>query len=278
MRISKPMNVNPEALLGYSNAVYIIGAIITLMGTFGIVYYSNVSSKIKESELKHYQKEAEAKIATANATAESARAEAASARRDAATATRDAESFRSDIAAAHARVALAAKDSAEANERAKKYEAAIAEANLRSTEAEKKSLEAGLELAKFKAPRRLNDEQRSRLKEKASAFAGQVFSVGVSADPESTAFAQIIEDILLSAGWKQEKLKDAPILLADKWAVVIGEGVKVQMAPSHESRLTKTVLSLTSALIDEGIVAEANRNKDLEKQPDWVHIVIGSKP
>jgi hypothetical protein len=46
------MNASPEALLGYSITLYIVGAITTLFGSLGLVYCSGAASEITEARLK----------------------------------------------------------------------------------------------------------------------------------------------------------------------------------------------------------------------------------
>jgi hypothetical protein len=237
MRISKPMNANPEALLGYSNTLYIVGAIITLFGTFGIVYFSGAASKIKEAQLKQYQKNADVRIAEANAKGATAIEEAAAANAAAALARAaseklktDSEGLRKDVAVANAAAAKAQSEVATATEQAAR---------------------ANLELARIRAPRSLND--LSHLSVELKKFKGVEYSFEtVYQDPEPIELVKTIDSLLQLAEWTKVKPESQafPALniygKEDGFAVGIGFATGVALSAGSQDPDGATVLPLES--------------------------------
>jgi hypothetical protein len=64
-----PIFDHPEKILAFSNGLYIFAAVLTVVSTLSVVYFGNRVTVLKESQLKAYQKDADARIAEANSKA-----------------------------------------------------------------------------------------------------------------------------------------------------------------------------------------------------------------
>lgn len=265
----------------------LLGPVLIAVGVAGELYVHFVGGHTN-AQLRNANRQA---VALLNKQAGDARAEAARAsesageaneragiaNKEAAEANARAKQYEGEIAKANVGAAVARKESAEANERAKKYESTISEANARSAEAERRAAEASLELAKFKAPRTLGAEQRKRLAEKAIPYSGQKFSIAVSGDPEAIRLAEVIEEVLTSAGWKRE-VYPTPILLRGRWGIIPTEGLIIQFSPRRTPRVEEAGVAVSRALIAEGFATKAELNAALDANADRVIVIVGKKP
>jgi hypothetical protein len=127
----------------------------------------------------------------------------------------------------------------------------IADANARGEEAKAIAAKANLELERFKAPRSLEAEPRSRIIEKMKAFRGTTFEiVTFPMEPEPTAFAQTISDILVQSGWSPNPNNSEDSLLSPFSGMAVR--IRKQPEPKHEKAGKALVESLTA----EGIIAK----------------------
>lgn len=85
-----PMFSDPSKMLELSNYLYGFAALLTLFATFGVIYFGKVAARLKDAQVQQYQKDADVRIAEANATAESARTTA--------------KGFEVDLARAHGQI------------------------------------------------------------------------------------------------------------------------------------------------------------------------------
>jgi hypothetical protein len=69
MRIKMPIFDAPEKMLAFSNGLYVAAALLTVLATLSVVYFGGRVTALKESQLKAYQMDADARIAEANAKA-----------------------------------------------------------------------------------------------------------------------------------------------------------------------------------------------------------------
>lgn len=202
------------------------------------------------------------------------------------------------IAGAQADVANAVAETAKSNERiaglnketarlsaeAESARAAIAGANERAAKAEERAAEAKLELEKFKAPRTITPDQQARIVTKLSAFSGRLFDMATnSGDPEAGLFLDVVEDILLKAGWTQLDWKGGDLVFkrASKKdvGIVTMVGMFVQMDPSKVTEFTQPAYTLQEAFKAEGIAARAEPGSaSTAENKEAMHILIGKKP
>jgi hypothetical protein len=144
--------------------------------------------------------------------------------------------------------------------------AAIAEANARAAQGNQKAQEASLELAKFKAPRELTQEQREQIVGELKQFPGTEYDIAISSiDPEILGFVDIIEPILLAAGWvpldwagpgtaqvlRRSGLR--PIINVSASVTNVMIGVHVNQPP----KFLESARVLSAALMAAGVAASA---------------------
>jgi predicted XRE-type DNA-binding protein len=204
MRISKPMNLNPEVLLGYSNFVYIVGAVVTLMGTFGIVYYTNVNSRLKDAQVQQYQKEADLKIAAANLKAAEAYRKGEEAQAGAAGANATAATAKAQSATAQAQAEQAKADAAKANAEAEQSKTDRAKLQLRiqelilANEAQQARIAS---LEEQSRPRVMSSDQIKTIVQALTRFKGQKVNIALySLQDEAVKFANQMSETLKMAG------------------------------------------------------------------------------
>jgi hypothetical protein len=98
MKTKMTMPSDPQRLLDLSNVVYIAFAFLTVPATICVVVLGNRVATLKDNELKTYQKEADVRIAEANANAPQAHSTASVANQRAEEANAVAEQSRLDKA------------------------------------------------------------------------------------------------------------------------------------------------------------------------------------
>jgi hypothetical protein len=69
MRIKMPIFDAPEKMLAFSNSLYVAAALLTVLATLSVVYFGSRVTALKESQLRAYQKDADARIAKADSKA-----------------------------------------------------------------------------------------------------------------------------------------------------------------------------------------------------------------
>src|SRR4051812_10678740 len=79
MRKNMPMVTDPSKMLDLSNYLYGFAALLTLLATFGVIYFGRTVSNLKDAQVKQYQKDADVRIATSNQQAADALQKAAEA-------------------------------------------------------------------------------------------------------------------------------------------------------------------------------------------------------
>jgi hypothetical protein len=208
MRIKTPMNVNPQTFLGYANAVYIVGAIITLLGTFGIVYYSNAASKIKEIQFKQYQKEADVRIAAADLKAADAYRKGSEAQAGAAGANATAETAKAQAETAKAQAEKARAESSAANAEAEKSKTERAALQLRVQELTQSNTQQQQQIAILREndrPRTISPQQMARIVSVLTGHKGEDVRLQIFAqDNETLSYANQLSEAFTSAGLKVE--------------------------------------------------------------------------
>jgi hypothetical protein len=170
---------------------------------------------------------------------------------------------------------IARAEIAKANERA-------ADANSRASVADARALEAQLALERFKAPRKLLDDQQMRISEKLKRFSGQQFILSVSTDQDSLKLVRVLASVLKNAGWVLQP-SSSGVLLPDIPAGIsaaVEEGVRVQIAPqkSSDDNFVRIASAVAIALTLEGIEANVTQNLELNATPDAIQIRVGTKP
>lgn len=184
----------------------------------------------------------------------------AQAQNDAERARRDAEALRLEIS--------------KTNERAASAEQKAAEATLA---AEREQMER-VKLEKQFAFRRLTPEQQERIISKLTKIPkGYKFFVYVCPDPDSLQLMQTMQDLMISLGWEQITPPGLAVV-GGKAALWIGEGVRVHFASSRVMDMGVIAMELVAAMQDENIEADVTFNEDLEKTPDALNLLVGSRP
>jgi hypothetical protein len=158
----------------------------------------------------------------------------------------------------------------------------IAEANARAEEAKLKTARLELALAKFKAPRRLTQNQRAKLVASLKEFSGTAFDISASIN-ETLIFALDIESTRTEAGWDRRSwtgggtainLPGRPFVAG----FVITEGIDIQIFNPGLSKAR-------DALVNELRLAGFERviGSDVDVPPEYtnrnvMHINVGTKP
>jgi hypothetical protein len=177
------------------------------------------------------------------------------------------------------------KDIVSAKKEAADAESHLADALRRASEAEEQAAQANLDLAKYKAPRTLTLDQQQRIIAKCRDFSGTPFDLDVSPNDEAVKLMNVIEGILISAGWSEQSSRTSlPLGLSTPKGKQAGirtaSGVVVWMAHSKVSQFSNAALTFGSALIAEGIAVSPGIDIDVVPNPNSsvIHIIIGSKP
>ncbi|MGA3082880.1 MAG: hypothetical protein ABSD44_16130 [Terracidiphilus sp.] len=185
---------------------------------------------------------------------------------------------------ADALVAGLAKDASDAKAAQQRVETELAKQKERTASAEKAASDAALALARFKQPRALTPKQQDTLIETLKPFAGQHFAFAVFPDPEPLAFLNVLDTILISAGWKRipsqiERGGGVVVEAAgESAATIFDSGIDAYIAPDDvESVPAQSALCLT--LVSAGIHCETHRTPQLSgKSPRAITVSIGKKP
>ena len=183
---------------------------------------------------------------------------------------------KTETALAQERIAELNKETARLSADAEASRAMIADANARA-------LEAKAELAKFKAPRSLTDGQQSSIRGKILTFAGTKFDLFSAQEKEALTLLDVIEDILLSAGWEEVPPASGTSITRNgrpPVGLIIDNAVSIQFSVDKQVEFANISGSLAQALAAEGI--EAHSQTSPPSMPylknDVIHIVVGSKP
>lgn len=173
--------------LAFSNAAYILACLFAVFATFGIVYFGNKYTRLKEYELENYKRQADSRIADANKQAADANALAAAARADAETARTEGEKFRTERAALELRL-----------HQMEQSQSALTATN-KTSQAEINRLK---EAAK---PRVISEKQKSDIAVLLKTFSGQEVVIRIySLENEAQDFGQEVAATLRSAGLKTQ--------------------------------------------------------------------------
>ena len=157
----------------------------------------------------------------------------------------------------------------------------IAAAEARAAEANAVASQAQLELAQLKQPRKLAPEDQEKIVAALQQFAGQHFSFAVFADPESFAFARLIDDMLKSAGWLRVPYQVGNIFhhVAGSTAGTSAESGVGAFVGRDNLIAPPAVAALSKGLNDAGISCRKGLSEDLiDKTPKAILIVVGKKP
>jgi hypothetical protein len=235
--------------LAISNVVYIIAAVVAVLATFGVVYFGNRYTRLKETELDAYKSEADARIAEANKNSADANAVAAAARADAETARAEQEKLKNESLRLELRL----------------REMEQGQSKLVQTNVEAQAKIARLEEAE--KPRVISDTQSTQVVNLLKPFAGESVEVRLYAqETEAAVFSNQVGDALAKAGLKVTRLNMIG-------GTATGFGVAVHDVQSAPKLATAIILSFRSAGLQIVGIAE----------PDQVSqgkffVFIGAKP
>ena len=171
--------------LEVSNVTYIVAVILVAAATFGIVYFGNKYTRLKELELESYKRQADSRIADANRTAADANAVAAAARADAEAARADGERFRKE----RVQLEIRLREMEESQSK-------LVATNTASQEEIKR-------LQKAAEPRTISTAQQAQIANLLRNFAGQEVEIRLYAqEVEARMLANQVADTLNKAGLK----------------------------------------------------------------------------
>jgi len=157
----------------------------------------------------------------------------------------------------------------------------VASANAMAAEARSMAEAERLERVKLEerfSPRRLTQDQRSRIRDSVREFSGQQFSLAVYPDPEAIGLRDVVEPILTSAGWIRISSQIGDVEIGGA-GIMYAAGVFVDCAPADIEALRGTIRALAAALSAEGIKATPRMNPQLTgKTARSVNLAIGMKP
>ena len=235
-----------ERFLQWANIAYIVGVALAAVATVAIYHLSARVTAAKDRELEQYRTESTVKISAAQA--------------EAAEAVRIAESERLARAELESQVAVA--------------EARAAEANAVASQAQ-------LELAKLKQPRTIASDVQGKIVDALKNFPGQHFGFSVFQDPESLAFARLLDGMLKSAGWIRVPSQIGDIVVdvaGDTAGTSHDAGLAAFIGPDNRSA-EPALLALSNALTAGGIPCHPKRTEQLrDKTPRAIVISVGKKP
>lgn len=161
-------------------------------------------------------------------------------------------------------------------------EAQLAKASVASLTA--RTREAELALEKIRAPRLIDEDQKTRLVKRLRAFSGIHFDLAIRPEPEPQAFAEQVASVLQAAGWIRQAKQNAGSLFIKipgkpNAAIATGFlGLGAEIDTSRSADWEGTLASLVDAFTDEGFAMRSNVATDGTAPPDAIHLFIGSKP
>lgn len=163
------------------------------------------------------------------------------------------------------------------------HDAELAATQERAASAEARAAEAQLALERFKAPRRLTQEQYDHFIAVMKSYAGTPFDLSVNPGPESQALMMQIASALEAAGWQwraAESQSGLSINIPGKPAAspntsLVGLGVEIDVSKVNEWGHALSVL--VGALREADIQTIGNVATDGSASPNAVHIYVGQK-
>lgn len=251
------MELEPNRFVDYSNMLVVSAAILTVIGSIGVIYFGKKSADIKEAQLKAYQKDADERIAVSNAKAQQA--------------ILDAEQVRTD----HKKLELLLSDArVEILRLSEKSASAKEDAMI----AQIKANEAQLKLAEYTSKRFLLPELKNRLYLEANAFPSVKFSIFVSPDADSAELALQIEEVLVRGGWQYSK-PSSTVLLADKFGMRTMKGIVLTVPVKLQTQLLPPATAIAKLLkeMTKDVEIRVVNKPDMFECADCVVINVGSK-
>jgi hypothetical protein len=161
-------------------------------------------------------------------------------------------------------------------------EAQLAKASVASLTA--RTREAELQLEKIRAPRLIDEDQKTRLIKRLRAFSGIHFDLAIRPEPEPQAFAEQVASTLQAAGWIRQAKQNAGSLFIKipgkpNAAIATGFlGLGAEIDTSRSAEWESVLASLADGFTDEGFTMRSNVATDGTAPPDAIHLFIGSKP
>ena len=202
-----PMLSSPDTvarLLEWSNYLYVFAIVLTVVATFGVIYFGRVVTNLKDAQVQQYQKDADARIALSNQHAAEATQRAAESNEKSADAGAIAESAKAEAATARANAERARADAAAANAEAEKSKTERAGLQLRVQELTKSNVEQQQQIAVLREdsrPRTVSAQQRTLMSGTLAAHKGEHVQLQIySSENEAITFAGQINGALSSAG------------------------------------------------------------------------------
>lgn len=223
------------------NGILLLGAFLVLVGTWGTIRTAAVKERF--SDERTAANEAETKRAVA-----------------------DSDAAKEGTAKANERIA-------ELSTQAEQLRKVTAEANARAAE-------ANLALERFRAPRSLNNEQKTQIATLLKSFAGQQYSGMVAGSvPDARSLWVILDKVLTAANW----IRQPP------WGLAAGDppagvpvspsdGVTLFVPVADLPELLPAVKTLASTLIAAGIATAIAADSGPQTRPKIIVIEVGTKP
>jgi hypothetical protein len=161
-------------------------------------------------------------------------------------------------------------------------EAQLARASMANMTA--RTREAELQLEKIRAPRLIDEDQKTRIVKRLKTFSGTHFDLAIRPEPEPQAFAEQIAATLQAAGWiRQAKQNTGSLVIKipgkPNAAIATGFlGLGAEIDTSRSAEWGNILVSLCDGFTDEGFTMRSNVASDGTAPPDAIHVFIGSKP
>ena len=131
--------------------------------------------------------------------------------------------------------------------------------------------------ANIKTPRTLETQQQFDLITTLKPFAGQRFTISVSADEDSLNLVEVIKGILQAAGWLFIPSNNLIQISGKPYTIVVTAGVRIRVSVSDYSRFENVALFLSAALRSQGIWSQLEVISD-PVLDNAINIAVGSKP
>ncbi|HEV2988380.1 MAG TPA: hypothetical protein VG759_08055 [Candidatus Angelobacter sp.] len=242
--------------LAVSHSAYIIAAIVTVIATFGVVYFSGKYTRIKELELENYKHQSDLRIAEADRKAAGSVALAAAAQADTAKSQREIE----ELKTAQEKLKTERTEMTLRLHGLEQSSSKLSETNAQAQEKIKRLEEA-------QKPRKISEEQKVNIVKLLRAFKGQTVELHIyGQNHETILFAQQITAILQEAG------------IVVNSGVVVGSTAQGFGVVVHDAKSPPPLAgTIVHAFSSEGIPVDGVTRPDIVPNEGQFLIVIGER-
>jgi len=143
------------------------------------------------------------------------------------------------------------------------------------------SYSASSKLDHLTAPRTIDDASRASLVSELAKYPGVVFDVSSANDPESIELLNVIESVLVTAGWKEQGFSANPIILQrpgqPNAGIIASSGVEIDLPVTHRYDWASAATTLGKGLTQAGLQGVAV-HYDPGDRGQALHLRVGYKP